>query len=56
MDSDVLLSTIKMERKAALAPPQLPSSFAADVAAITGAALPPAPLSPGGSSVWVTFV
>lgn len=35
-DSEVLLSTIKMERKAQLAVPPLPSNFAADVAAITG--------------------
>lgn len=36
-DAEMLLSTIKMERKAQLAIPPLPSTFAADVAAITGA-------------------
>ena len=35
-DAEMLLSTIKMERKAQLAIPPLPSTFAADVAAITG--------------------
>ena len=36
-DSEMLLAQIKMERRAALALPPLPSTFAADVAAITGA-------------------
>ncbi|EIE27207.1 PCMT-domain-containing protein [Coccomyxa subellipsoidea C-169] len=35
-DAEMLLSTIKMERRAQLAIPPLPSTFAADVAAITG--------------------
>ena len=35
----MLLSMIKMERRAQLAIPPLPSTFAADLAAITGAAL-----------------
>ena len=36
-DSEMLLATLKMERRAMLAIPQLPSTFSADVAAITGA-------------------
>ena len=36
-DSEMLLATLKMERRAMLAIPQLPSTFPADVAAITGA-------------------
>ena len=36
-DSEMLLATLKMERKAQLAVPPLPSTFAVDVAAITGA-------------------
>ena len=35
-DSEMLLATIKMERRTALAVPPLPSTFVADVAAITG--------------------
>ena len=37
-DAEMLLSRIKMERRSQLAIPPLPSTFAADVAAITGAA------------------
>ena len=36
-DSEMLLATLKMERRVMLAIPQLPSTFSADVAAITGA-------------------
>lgn len=35
-DSELLLAALKMERRAKLAIPQLPSTFSADVAAITG--------------------
>lgn len=34
-----MLATLKMERRAKLAIPQLPSTYSADVAAITGAML-----------------
>ena len=38
-DSELLLAALKVERRAKLAIPQLPSTFSADIAAITGATI-----------------
>ena len=52
-DSELLLAALKMERRAKLAIPQLPSTFSADVAAITGAI--PQDQAPKMPSVGVPF-